>query len=110
MLGKIAVWRHLVLAAVVIALAVLGFTGLIGGGRYPERFDDKLVIVRPDGEDGVRITEVVDQDFGSNDRHGYQRDHPQRLRRPHRHRRLVARRERRRPRHPGLLRHDDPPR
>ncbi len=73
MLGKIAVWRHLVLAAVVIALAVLGFTGLIGGGRYPERFDAKLVIVRPDGEDGVRITEVVDEDFGSNDRHGYER-------------------------------------
>jgi len=58
-LGKIAVWRHLVLAAVVVALAVLGFTGLIGGGRYPERFDAKYVIVRPGGEDGVRITGVV---------------------------------------------------
>jgi hypothetical protein len=72
-LGRIPIWRHLVLAVVVVVLSVLGFAGVIGAGNHPERFDAKLVIVRPSGADGVRITEVVDQDFGSNDRHGYQR-------------------------------------
>jgi hypothetical protein len=48
-----------VVIVVVIVLAVLGFTWLIGGGRYPERFDARYVIVRPGGEDGVRITGVV---------------------------------------------------
>ncbi len=45
----------------------------IGAGNHPERFDAKTVYVQPAGGDGVRITEVVDEDFGSNDRHGYQR-------------------------------------
>jgi hypothetical protein len=41
--------------------------------EFPERFDAKHVTVTPDGENGLRIREVVDVDFGSADRHGYVR-------------------------------------
>jgi hypothetical protein len=46
---------------------------VIGSGNHDERFDAKVVSVQPVGADGVRIREVVDEDFGSKDRHGYQR-------------------------------------
>jgi uncharacterized membrane protein YgcG len=52
--------------------AVLAGTGVIGGGVHPERFDAKTIVARPDG-DGIRITEFVDIDFGSQDRRGYER-------------------------------------
>lgn len=45
----------------------------MGGGTHEERFDAKQVVVSPEGADGVRIREIVDQDFGTNDRHGYER-------------------------------------
>lgn len=73
MFGRSLVWRHVVLAVVIAAFGILGFAGLIGGGSRPERFDAKTVFVQPAAGDGVRITEVVDEDFGTNDRHGYQR-------------------------------------
>jgi hypothetical protein len=41
--------------------------------EFPERFDARHVTVTPDGENGLRIREVVDVDFGSTDRHGYVR-------------------------------------
>ena len=41
--------------------------------ELPERFDAKHITVTPAGDDGLRIREVVDQDFGSTERHGYQR-------------------------------------
>ena len=68
----------------------------IGAGNRPERFDAKTVFVQPAGGDGVRITEVVDQDFGSQRPPRLPADHPQRLRRADRHRGLVARCQRRR--------------
>src|ERR1700712_3558390 len=73
MFGRIPLWRHVVLAVVVVVLAGLGFAGVIGAGGFPEKFEAKTVYVQPAGENGVRITEVVDEDFGSQDRHGYQR-------------------------------------
>ncbi|MEO7370802.1 MAG: hypothetical protein ABIZ69_08070 [Ilumatobacteraceae bacterium] len=73
MLGKIGVWRHVVAAAAVGGTALLAATGVIGRGNDPERFDSKVVTVEPSGTDGVRIREVVDEDFGSEDRHGYER-------------------------------------
>ncbi len=45
----------------------------ISSAEYPERFDAKHFTVTPEGENGVRIREVVDVDFGSADRHGYVR-------------------------------------
>jgi uncharacterized membrane protein YgcG len=76
MLARIGWWRHAVVAAVVCLTAVLGLLGIVGAGNHPERFDAKHVTVTPVGDDGLRIREVVDQDFGSSDRHGYERNIP----------------------------------
>ncbi|MEO5901336.1 MAG: hypothetical protein ABIR68_14585 [Ilumatobacteraceae bacterium] len=73
MLGRIPLWRHLAVAASIVFCAVLAFVGVVGAGNRDERFDAKQVVVQPAGADGVRITEFVDEDFGSNDRHGYER-------------------------------------
>jgi uncharacterized membrane protein YgcG len=78
-LGRLAWWRHLVVAATIAVCSGLAFTGLIGAGNGPslislsERFDAKQVWVRPDGVNGLRIREVVDQNFGVVQKHGYQR-------------------------------------
>lgn len=53
--------------------SALALAGIVGSPNYPERFDAKQIVVVPDGTDGVRITEHVDQDFGSQKRHGYER-------------------------------------
>ncbi|MDQ2796770.1 MAG: DUF2207 domain-containing protein, partial [Actinomycetota bacterium] len=73
MLGRTPLWRHLAVAASIVFCAVLAFVGVVGAGNRNERFDAKQVVVQPAGADGVRITEFVDEDFGSTDRHGYQR-------------------------------------
>ncbi len=73
MLGKLGWWRHVVMAFVVVGISVLALLGVIGRKPLPERFDAKVVTVQPAGADGVRIREVVDEDFGTKDRHGYQR-------------------------------------
>lgn len=74
MLGRIALWRHAVVVLAVGACAALAGFGIIGGGS--ERFDAKQVTVQPAGADGVRLREVVDQDFAANNRHGYERKIP----------------------------------
>ena len=76
MLGKIGAWRHVVVASSIGGTALLAATGVIGRGNVDERFESKVVTVEPAGDDGVRIREVVDQDFGTNDRHGYERNIP----------------------------------
>lgn len=76
MLGKIGVWRHVVVACVVLGISLLAAIGVIGRGNLPERFESKVVTVQPSGDDGVRIREVVDQDFGTKNRHGYERNIP----------------------------------
>lgn len=57
--------------------ALLGLVGIVGAGDHgllrSEHFDAKQVTVRPDGDDGVRLREVVDIDFGLDERRGYQR-------------------------------------
>ena len=73
MLGKIGVWRHVVAVGSVAGTALLAAIGVIGRGDVGERFDSKVVTVEPAGSDGVRIREVVDEDFGTKNRHGYQR-------------------------------------
>jgi hypothetical protein len=73
MLGKIGIWRHVVAGGAVAGTAVLAAIGVIGSGTHDERFDEKTVTVQPVGTDGLRIREVVDEDFGSKDRHGYER-------------------------------------
>jgi hypothetical protein len=72
MLGRVSVIRHVVVAVAVLVVPVGVLVGGVGGGHHPERFDAKQVVVTPVGN-GLRIREVVDQDFGSQDRRGYQR-------------------------------------
>ena len=73
MLGKIGIWRHVVAGTAVLGTAVLAATGVIGRGDHGERFESKVVTVQPDGPDGVRIREVVDEDFAGHTHHGYER-------------------------------------
>jgi len=66
--------RHLMVALAVLATPVLVMLGLVGRRHQPELFQAKQVVVTPtrNGE-GVTIREVVDDDFGTAKRHGYQR-------------------------------------
>jgi uncharacterized membrane protein YgcG len=73
-LGRFGWWRHAAAGMVVLGCSGLALAGLVGAERHTEeRFEAKQVTVTPTGDDGVTIREVVDQDFGSNDRHGYER-------------------------------------
>lgn len=71
-LNPVGLLRHLLVGAAVLAPPALVAGGVVGGGIHDERFDAKQVLVTPMG-DGVSIREVVDQDFGTSDRHGYER-------------------------------------
>lgn len=71
-LGRLAPWRHVAVGGAIAAVGLAAFTGIIGED-HAERFDSKQVVVAPAGDDGVRVWEVVDVDFGNNRRHGYQR-------------------------------------
>ena len=73
MLGRFGIWRHLVVLVMIGVCSALALIGVIGGGLRDERFDAKQITVSPAGGEGVRIREVVDQDFGRYDRHGYER-------------------------------------
>ena len=73
MLGKLGLWRHLVAASAIGGTALLAAIGVIGRGNADERFESKVVTVTPAGGDGLRLREVVDEDFGTKDRHGYER-------------------------------------
>jgi len=71
-LNPITKWRHAVVALSALLTPLVVLMGLAGDGYWPERFDAKQVVVTAVG-DGVRIREVVDQDFGTTSRHGYER-------------------------------------
>jgi uncharacterized membrane protein YgcG len=72
-IGQFGAWRHAVVGVSILAGAGLTAAGIIGVPPQPERFDAKQVVVAPAGPNSLRIREVVDVDFGDNDRHGYQR-------------------------------------
>ena len=80
MLRTVRPWQHLVVGLSILVMALLVGFGFLGAGDEallrPEHFDAKQVTVWPDGDDGVRIREVVDIDFGLTERHGYQRRIP----------------------------------
>ena len=60
----------LIVTVIVGGLAAMGIVGVPG---RPERFDAKTVVYEPADDGGVRVTEYVDIDFGTTDRHGYER-------------------------------------
>jgi uncharacterized membrane protein YgcG len=59
-----------VVALSVLTVGALALGGLIGEDQRPERIEQLQVVVSAAGEQGVRITETIDQDFGTADRHG----------------------------------------
>ena len=69
-------WRHVLVASSSSPGRCWRWRGWLGQPFRPERFDAKQVVVTPVGDDGLRIREVVDQDFGSFQRHGYERRIP----------------------------------
>lgn len=71
-LGIFPPWRHVVVGGAAATIGLASLTGVIGEERS-ERFDSKQVIVSPAGDDGLRVREVVDFDFGDHQRHGYER-------------------------------------
>jgi len=80
MLNRVSGVRHAVVAVGVLGVAALGAFGIVGAGDQAlfraEHFDAKQIVVTPAGAeqpDGVAIREVVDIDFGVNERRGYQR-------------------------------------
>lgn len=73
MLNRVKSWRHLAVGLSLLVAPVLVMLGILGGGKHEERFEAKQIVVTPIGDDGVRITEVVDDDFGDEERHGYER-------------------------------------
>ena len=76
MAGRLGIWRHLLVLLAVGLCAVLARFGLIGAGNHEERFEAKQISVLRSGDEGLRIREVVDQDFGPKRRHGYERTIP----------------------------------
>ncbi|MEJ7800588.1 MAG: hypothetical protein WKF60_08720, partial [Ilumatobacter sp.] len=64
--------RHAVVGFAIAGIALLGATGVIGGGDHPERYDTWQVVIQPVGEDGLRYTETFDQDFGDVQRSGHE--------------------------------------
>jgi uncharacterized membrane protein YgcG len=76
-LGRFGWWRHVAAGLVVLGCGGLALAGLVGReSQTEERFEAKQVTVTPTGDNGVTIREVVDQDFGTHDRHGYERTIP----------------------------------
>src|SRR5215213_5302955 len=72
-IGEFGAWRHAVVGVSILAGTVLTLAGFVGVPPQPEKFDARQVVVAPAGANGLRIREVVDEDFGDNDRHGYER-------------------------------------
>ena len=72
-LGGLSIWRHAAVLTAVAGSTALVAAGLIGSPQRDERFESKQLLVTPAGGDGLRIREVVDIDFGGEDRRGYQR-------------------------------------
>ena len=77
MLSRMSIWRHVVVGLAIVTMMLLAGYRVIGAGAdsliRPEHFDAKQVTVWPEGDDGVRIREVVDIDFGLGEKRGYQR-------------------------------------
>ena len=71
MIGRISPLRHVAVGVAIAGTTILTATGVIGGGA-PEKYDQWQSVVEPAGTDGVRLTHVIDQDFGSNDRRGHE--------------------------------------
>ncbi|HQV58616.1 MAG TPA: hypothetical protein PKV27_11430, partial [Ilumatobacteraceae bacterium] len=66
-------WKHFAVGGTVLCASALGFLGVVGQPKLNEQFDAKQIVIVPTGTDSLRVTEYVDQDFGTAKKHGYQR-------------------------------------
>lgn len=78
MLRRVRWYHHLAMGVTIAGIGALALFGVIGEPRPPERFDARQIVVAPaDPSDpssrGLRITEVIDQDFGHHERRGHER-------------------------------------
>jgi hypothetical protein len=71
-IGQFGAWRHAVVGITIVGGSALTFAGVIGKPDQPEKFDAKQVVIAPTQTGGMTVREVIDQDFGDNDRHGYE--------------------------------------
>ncbi len=68
----VKIWSHLVVALSILVVGFLALIGLIGQNAHDEKIEQLQVVVQGAGDSGVRITETIDQDFGTETRHGPQ--------------------------------------
>jgi hypothetical protein len=68
----VKIWSHLVVVLSVLVVGVLALGGFIGENAHKEKIEQLQVVVSAAGDSGVRITETIDQDFGTETRHGPQ--------------------------------------
>ncbi|MCU1371930.1 MAG: hypothetical protein JWO77_3124 [Ilumatobacteraceae bacterium] len=66
------IWSHLVVVLSVLLVGFLALNGFIGENAHKEKIEQLQVVVSASGDSGVRITETIDQDFGTESRHGPQ--------------------------------------
>ncbi|MCB1039122.1 MAG: DUF2207 domain-containing protein [Acidimicrobiales bacterium] len=61
---------HAVVALSVVVVALFALLGVTGEDHHPERIDQLRYDITAADDQGLRITETIDQDFGSASRHG----------------------------------------
>lgn len=64
------IWSHLIVALSILVVGVLALVGAIGQNAQAEKVEQLQVVVQGAGENGVRITETIDHDFGTKSKHG----------------------------------------
>ena len=70
--SRVKIWSHLVVALSILVVGVLALGGLIGENSHDEKIEQLQVVVSGEGDSGVRITETIDHDFGTETKHGPQ--------------------------------------
>lgn len=70
--SRVKIWSHLVVGLSILVVGLLALNGFIGENARDEKIEQLQVVVSAEGDNGVRITETIDQDFGTNSKHGPQ--------------------------------------
>ena len=68
--SRVKIWSHLVVVLSILVVGFLALTGTIGENAHDEKIEQLPVVVSGEGDSGVRITETIDQDFGTETKHG----------------------------------------
>jgi uncharacterized membrane protein YgcG len=68
----VKIWSHLVVLLSILVVGALALTGFIGENAQDEKIEQLQVVLTAEGDSGLRVTEVIDQDFGTASKHGPQ--------------------------------------